>query len=219
MIKRKKAAQVLAYIFHPLNMPLFGLLLLLYTPCIPNSFLIIDSFYYLHPALKTMLLLLFGLFTWVGPVLTILLLKRTGEIRSFEMEHKEDRKLPLGFMVFFYLIFFSLVYFYIPENRIPTTVSVILFAGFLGLLIARFINETFKISLHALGMGMLTGAIYTHYLEMAVYPIWMLPALFLTSGVVISSRIYLGRHNLRESLYGYGLGFLVQLATGIAFYG
>ena len=213
----KKSAHILAYLFHPLNVPLIGLVLLLYTPSIPESFLVIDSFYYAHPKIKIMLILLFALFTWAAPLLTVILLKRSGDIESLQMNHREERNVPIGFMIFFYLIFFSLIYFYIPDNVVPNSVAAILLGGFLGLVAVRFLNNTMKISLHATGMGMLTGAVYTHYLSLSTYPIWVIPVLFLLSGVVISSRVFLGKHDLRESLYGYGLGFLAQLFCGILF--
>lgn len=211
-------AQFLAYIFHPLNIPLMGLLLLLYTPSIPKSFLVIDSFYYAHPAVKTMLILLFALFTWAAPLLTIFFLKRSGEIESLEMDNREERNLPIGFMIFFYMIFFALIHFYIPPNVVPKSVSAILFGGFIGLIGVRYLNKEMKISLHATGMGMLTGAVYTHYLDMSSFPFWMMPALFIISGIIVSSRIYLKKHDLRESLYGYLTGFLAQLLTGLFFF-
>jgi hypothetical protein len=214
----KKSAQVLAYVFHPLNIPLMGLVLLLYTPSIPESFLVIDSFYFAHPAIKTMLLLLFGLFTWAAPLLTVLLLKRSGDIESLEMDNREERNVPIGFMIFFYMIFFALIYFYLPNNVVPKSVSAILLGGFFGLIGVRFLNNSMKISLHATGMGMLTGAVYTHYLNMSSFPFWVMPTLFLLSGIVISSRVFLRKHDLQESLLGYGLGFLSQLIIGILFF-
>jgi len=214
----KKSANLLAYVFHPLNIPLMGLVLLLYTPSIPQSFLVVDSFYYAHPAIKTMLILLFALFTWAAPLLTVLLLKRSGDIESLQMENREERNVPIGFMIFFYMIFFALIYFYLPNNVVPTSVSAILLGGFLGLVGVRYLNNSMKISLHATGMGMLSGAVYTHYLGMSSFPFWVMPALFLLSGLVISSRIFLRKHDLRESLYGYGIGFLAQLFSGVAFF-
>lgn len=215
----RRAAHVLAYIFHPLNIPLMGLLLLLYVPGIPVSFLVKDSFYYLDSNIKVMLILLFALFTWVAPLLTIVFLKRSGDIQSFQMDEREDRNLPIGFMLFFYLIFFALLFFYIPPYVVPDSTHAILLGGFLGLIVVRYVNKSMKISLHALGMGMLTGAIYAHFLSLSSFATWMMPSLFLLSGLVVSSRIFLGKHDLRESLYGYGLGFLAQLITGLAFLG
>jgi hypothetical protein len=218
MVILTKTAQVLAYIFHPLNIPLMGLVLLLYTPSIPQSFLVIDSFYYAHPAIKTMLLLLFALFTWAAPLLTVLLLKRSGDIESLQMNNREERNVPIGFMIFFYMIFFALMYFYLPNDVVPKSVHEILLGGFFGLVGVRYLNNSMKISLHATGMGMLTGAVYTHYMGMSSFPFWVMPALFLLSGIVISSRVFLRKHDLQESLYGYGLGFLAQLLVGIVFF-
>jgi hypothetical protein len=213
----RRFAHVLAYIFHPLNIPLIGLLLLLYVPGIPISFLVKDSFYFLDSNIKVMLILLFALFTWAAPLLTLVLLKRSGDIRSFQLDEREERDLPIGFMIFFYLIFFALLFFYIPPYVVPDSTHAILLGGFLGLIVVRYLNRSIKISLHALGMGMLTGGIYAHFLSLSSFAPWMMPSIFLLSGVVVSSRIYLGKHDLSESLYGYALGFIAQLITGLAF--
>ncbi len=214
----RKPAEVLAYIFHPLNIPLIGIALLCYTPSIPKSFLVLHSFYLTHPEIKRMLLVLFAIFTWIAPLVATFLLKRSGDIESFQMERREERNLPLGFMIFFFMIFFALLYFYIPENILPSSVYAILLGGFVGLIAVRWVNNTMKISLHATGMGMLSGAIYSYYLSSMVYPIWMMPTLFIVSGIVLSSRIFLGKHDLKQVLYGYGIGFLTQLLCALLFF-
>lgn len=194
-----------------------GLLLLFYTPCLPKSFLVVDSFYYAHPQVKTMLILLFALFTWAAPLLTVFLLKKSGDIESLEMESRDERNVPIGFMIFFYMIFFALIYFYLPSEFVPKSVSAFLLGGFLGLVGVRYLNNTMKVSLHATGMGMLVGAVYGHYLNMSSFPIWVIPTLFLVSGIVVSSRVYLEKHSLQETLFGFGIGFLAQLISGLLF--
>lgn len=215
----RNIARLLAYLFHPINIPIYGLLLLLYTPSTHNSFLVTDSFYATHPEIKKMLIWLFALFTWAAPLVSTLLLKRSGDIQSLEMETREERNLPIGFMIFFFMIFFAMLFFYIPENIVPQSTHAILLGGFIGLVAVRYLNNRMKVSLHATGMGMLTGAIYAYYLNVSEFPFWIMPGLFLLSGIVISSRIYLRKHDLEESLLGYLAGFLAQLVSGIIFLG
>jgi hypothetical protein len=215
MTTLNRTAEILAYIFHPLNIPLMGLLLLMYLPGTPQSFLVADSFYHISSDLKTMLLMLFALFTWLAPLGTVLMLKRSGEITNLHMDERHERQAPISFMLFYFLVFFALVQFYLPPNVIPKSTNSILLGATIGMLAARIANRDIKLSLHALGMAMLTGAVYVYYNTLAVFPIWLIPTLFMLSGIVISSRIILQKHDLQQSLIGYVIGFAAQFLAGL----
>jgi hypothetical protein len=208
-------SKILAYIFHPLNIPLIGLLLLMYLPGTPESFLIADSFYHISHDFKMMLLMLFGLFTWLAPLGTVIMLKRSGEISDLHMDDREERQAPISFMLFYFLVFFALIQFYLPANVIPKSTNSILLGATLGLLAVRIANRDIKVSLHATGMGMLTGAVYVYYNTLAVFPEWLIPLLFILSGIVVSSRILLQKHDLQQSLIGYVIGFVAQYLAGL----
>jgi hypothetical protein len=215
MISLNKLANLLAYVFHPLNVPLMGMFLLMYLPGTPESFLVADSFYHISSDLKMMLLMLFGLFTWLAPLGTVTMLKRSGEISDLQMDDRHERHVPISFMLFYFLVFFALVQFYLPPNVIPKSTNSILLGAAIGMLAARIANRDIKLSLHALGMGMLTGAVYVYYNTLAVFPIWLIPALFILSGIVVSSRIILQKHDPQQSLIGYAIGFAAQIVAGL----
>ena len=210
-----RTAEIIAYIFHPLNIPLMGLLLLMYLPGTPESFLVADSFYHISQDLKTMLLLLFGLFTWLAPLGTVIMLKRSGEITDLHMDDRQERQAPISFMLFYFIVFFALIQFYLPPNHIPKTTNSILLGAALGILAVCIANRDIKVSLHATGMGMLTGAVYMYYSTLAIFPIWLIPALFILSGIVVSSRIILQKHDLQQSLIGFVIGFVAQFVAGL----
>lgn len=215
---KAQIAQILSYLFHPVNIPLIGIALLCSIEVIPKSFLVADSFYHISTNLKTMLLLLFAIFTWVAPLIAVFYLKYSGEITSLEMEEREERDLPLGFMIFFFLVFFGLMYFYLPQQFVPKAVHAIILGGFLGMLALKFFNTKFKISLHAAGMGMLCGAVYTYLLNQEVFPVWLMPAVFMLSGIVIWARLYLGKHDLKEVIFGFAIGFIAQLGGMVIYF-
>jgi len=192
-----------------------GLLLLMYLPGTPESFLVADSFYHISQDLKTMLLLLFGLFTWLAPLGTVIMLKRSGEITDLHMDDRQERQAPISFMLFYFIVFFALIQFYLPPNHIPKTTNSILLGAALGMLAVRIANRDIKVSLHASGMGMLTGAVYVYYSTLAIFPIWLIPALFILSGIVVSSRIILQKHDLQQSLIGFVIGFVAQFVAGL----
>ena len=192
-----------------------GLLLLMYLPGTPESFLVADSFFHISQDLKTMLLLLFGLFTWLAPLGTVIMLKRSGEITDLHMDDRQERHAPISFMLFYFIVFFALIQFYLPPNHIPKTTNSILLGAALGMLAVRIANRDIKVSLHATGMGMLTGAVYVYYNTLAIFPIWLIPALFILSGIVVSSRIILQKHDLQQSLIGFVIGFVAQFVAGL----
>jgi hypothetical protein len=207
----KSIALALSYLFHPLNIPILGLLLLYNINTFPSSFLQKDSLYHIHEELKKMLFWLFLLFTWIAPLIMVLTLKRNGEISSLEMPDKKERNTPIVFMVIFYLLFFALMKYQIPKDLIPAYIYKLLLGATLGLIIARIANSFLKISLHTLGMGMLSGAFFVYLLGQSVYPMWLIPLVFVLSGLVASARIILKSHDLKEIGLGYAVGFLAML--------
>jgi hypothetical protein len=82
------------------------------------------------------------------------------------------------------------------------------FGSFLAVLIATIITTRWKISLHAVGMGILTGTVFTYFLHLGQYPVWLVPALIFISGFVLSMRMVLKAHDLSQLFAGYALGFL-----------
>lgn len=208
-------AHFLSYLFHPLNIPILGLLLLYNIDTFPISYLQKDSLFHIHIELKKMLFWLFLLFTWIAPLLMILTLKRNGEISSLQMPTRPERNLPIVFMIIFYLVFFALMKYQIPNDIVPSFIYKLIIGAALGLSIARIINNRLKISLHTLGMGMLSGVFFVYLLGQSLYPIWLLPLVFLLSGFVAWARIILNSHNLKELGLGYLVGFLAQWAVSI----
>jgi hypothetical protein len=54
-----------------------------------------------------------------------------------------------------------------------------------------------------------------YYNTLAIFPIWLIPALFILSGIVVSSRIILQKHDLQQSLIGFVIGFVAQFVAGL----
>jgi hypothetical protein len=65
-------------------------------------------------------------------------------------------------------------------------------------------------------MGILCGFLMAYFSEMKIYYLSIVVVAFLMSGVVMSMRMALGAHNLRQSLYGYAIGFVVTLYSCIS---
>jgi membrane-associated phospholipid phosphatase len=64
-------------------------------------------------------------------------------------------------------------------------------------------------SLHASGVGILTGFIFAFCLTQVVYQFWIIVAVIVVSALVISSRLYLKKHTPIELFLGYIISIFV----------
>jgi len=203
----KQTANFISYLFHPLFVPLYGLAILMYLPSTPKSFLVIDSLYYSPEEIKYVLLFLFGIFGVIAPGVSLLLFKYNNTITSLHLEKQEERRMPIFMMSIYMAVLFYFLAFQVPAYTIPKVVPGIALGASVGIFVTGLVNQYIKISLHMLGMGMFTGALYGYFKEQLLFPDWVLPIVFLTSGIVASSRLALGAHNYKELFLGYMLGF------------
>lgn len=197
-------ARVLSCALHPMFMPLYCCLLVLYG----------NSIFSFAPApVKLTALLVLGGLTVGVPSLAILLLKRFGLVGGYALESQEDRGLPLLITALAY--FAAMVLF---SHYIGQILARKLFIGAtFSLLLALIITPFWKISLHAIGIG---GAIAllcaVTFLGYAALTGWIFAG-FLLAGALLSSRLLLGRHNAWQALAGFALGFGVMLAFSYFF--
>ena len=86
-----------SWLFLPLLMPTFGLLLTLY---IPSEQLVLDknSIYLLPPELKSQVLTLFFIFSALAPGLSFFALHKRQIISTIDMENQKERNIPLIIM-------------------------------------------------------------------------------------------------------------------------
>ncbi len=213
----KQTANFISYLFHPLFVPLYGLAILMYIPSTPKSFLVLDSLYYTSEDIKYVLLFLFGIFGVLAPGISLLLFKHNKTISSLHLEKQEERRMPIFMMSIYMGILFYFLVFHVPESAIPRVVPGIALGAAVGIFITGLANQYIKISLHMLGMGMLTGALYGYFSDQLFFHEWVLPSIFICSGIVATSRLVLGAHNFKELFLGYTLGFFAIFGS-IALY-
>lgn len=213
----KQIANFLSYVFHPLFVPIYGLLILMYTSSTPESFLIKDSLFHIDTSIKHILLFLFGIFGVIAPGVSLLLFRYNHTITSLNLEIREERRMPIFMMAVYMAILYGFLLYQIPQGAIPPAVVGIALGAAIGIALTGLLNNYFKISLHMIGMGMLSGAIYSYYLFQVVFPTWILPLIFMISGIVAMSRLTLKAHTYSELISGFLLGFATQ-AISVYFY-
>jgi len=187
----------ISFVFHPLLMPMFGVILFFYsTPLsIPT------------PIIKAKLLVVFAL-TVLFPILIFYILKTTRQAKTIYLQSAKERIIPL--------IIHSVVVFFITINIFPSTEILELNYFFLGILISTicclalaFVK--FKSSIHMIassGVLMFCIALSIHY---HINLIFFIGFGFLLIGAIATSRLHMHAHTVRELIFGLFIGILPQL--------
>ena len=213
----KGFASLISWFFLPLFTPIYGLLVVLYLPVQSKSFVANESLYMLDPSAKYLFLLLFSVFIVFAPGLSFVVLRMNKTITSLQMEKAEERLTPIAIMAFYCIILFFFLQFQDQGALIPSIIKAMVMGGAVASFFAYFITKRMKISLHAIGMGSLFGFIYMYATQLEQAPFAVLSSILLLSGVVLSARLILKAHSMKEIGAGYVLGFATQIIS-IYFY-
>lgn len=189
-------ARILSYILHPLLLPTWMLLLLLYTN--PYSFAGMPI---------QMLIAMVFINSFMFPAITILLMKKLGFIESLEMPDTKQRIIPMIATIVFYIW----AYMAVKKTNFPFMMGVFMMGAVASLLLAFFINVFHKISLHMVGIsGVLTSVMLLLLFSQTDVSYLLLLVVVLT-GAVASARMYLGAHTLHEVYSGFLVGMFGQI--------
>ena len=145
--------------------------------------------------------------TFVLPVISTFTFKISGNISSITMENKRERMLPIAFAVVTYAISTFFCYKYVIfEPIFFKTMGLITLVLFL-ILITNFFD---KVSAHAAGNGgFLAILLVLPFDKSENYFVYLLCGYALIVGLVMSSRLALKAHTLRQVAIGFLIGFLV----------
>ena len=189
-------SKILSFVFHPVLMPTYAILLLLYFSKVFSQFMPIEQ--------KTHLINLTLIFTLLLPLLGVFLLKKLKIVSSIYMENQKERKWPLLIAISsYYLLFRMFEVLYIH----PIIIKLVL-GAMLILFLAVIISNFWKISLHMLGIGGVFGA-FLAFQYLFDGKLFLIILLLLCSGLVAYARINENAHTLKQ-VY---LGFLVGACT------
>ena len=207
-----RLAHLFSWVFLPLFMPTYGILLAMYIPSIPKDLSQVSMFL-LPPEMKTRLVLLFFLFSAVAPGLSFFALHQKKVISTIDIENQRERNIPLLVMMAYSLVLFLLFFVKAPEAALPIAFYSLPLSGFIVTSVFMGINRWIKISLHAGGAGILVGFLFAFYLEQQSFASWILPMAILASGLTISARLFLNKHRPIEVYSGWTFAFLITFFT------
>ncbi|MCB0669174.1 MAG: hypothetical protein KDC80_25300 [Saprospiraceae bacterium] len=209
-----KPSKIVAWIFsviaHPLLILTYGLILIIAF----NPFLFGAS----SVGEEIPLILICFAYTFLLPLVSIIFMKLIGLVTSLSLPTKEERIGPMIICIVFYTWFTINIY---RNSNIPLLLGIFAFGSVISLSLAFFVNIFSKISLHTVGWGGLMGLIvvmiwYFGYQTLSFFD-WeihirlILVFLILIGGIISTSRLILGAHQLKDIYGGFLIGFTSQL--------
>lgn len=198
-------ARIISFIFHPLLLAtyLFGLFAFVF----PLAFDPIKE-----EGTGRFIFLLFCV-TFVLPVLMISLLKTLGFLHSFHMYEREQRIVPFLLITVFYT---AVTYVFYDRAEVSLSDNFLKFLIIINCLVVVSTMVTFfyKVSVHSLGIWGLVGILLplNNLSDTGVLFYPTLVAVVL-AGIIMSARLQLSVHSLREVMVGAVLGFCTSFVA------
>lgn len=204
----KQLSHLFSWIFLPLLMPLYGLLIMLFFPTESIQATGI-SMYLLPMKVKWIIILLFFVFSLFAPGLSFLALYRFKIISTIDMENRTERLFPLIITLIYGFMLNWLIHQSDPKGLLPKYITAIALSGIVVTVVFMFISQVIKISMHAGGAGILTGMMYVFFINTFNPSLLVLALCVLASGCVIAARWHLRKHSALELFLGYTLACII----------
>lgn len=187
----------ISYIFHPLLIPLLGVIF--YFSKTPR--------YIPLPIIKSKLISIFIL-TVVLPVLLYYLLKTLKKVDSINLATPKERIIPLALN--------AVIIVLVLQRILPTSEIIELHYFFLGILCSTIACLflailKFKASIHMIAMGGLFMFFIALSIHFSVNINGTIALMFMLLGAVATSRLYLKAHTNIELIMGFFVGLMPQL--------
>ncbi len=194
-----KTARLFSYIFHPVVIPLLGILFIFSTGISDVN---------LYWQYKKYVYMSFVLFSLILPATIIPVFYYMKLTTDFHVSNRKERSLPLATVSFFLIILHVFISRRLPIDLL-SSYTFILAATSLAQL---FINIFYKISLHLTALGAFSGLIIGLTLIYNIFPFYWLVFAILMSGFAASSRLILKAHTVNQLISGFSLGFILTLS-------
>lgn len=205
----KVFSHIVSWVFLPLLMPVYGLLITMYVPSNQAYYYNQESLYYLQDPAKLAILYMFIIFSVVAPGLSFVILHKRKIITTIDMENQRERNIPMFIMLTYCLVLYFLFIIKAQNGVLPKYVYALPLSGVFVTASYTYINRWIKISLHGGGAGILTGFLFAYAVEQIDFQFWILIFAVLASGLTISARLFLKKHTPTEVYTGWSLAVLM----------
>ncbi len=190
-------ARGLSFLFHPLLVPCYCLLLLLNT----ESIVPMD----VPVAYQLTLLGIVFLITFLFPLFLTYLLFRLQMISSFFLPGKEERTYLIAAVAVFYYV----TYYLLKGIPIAAIFGYYMLGATIMAILAMIINFYFKISLHMIGLGSLTGLFSGLSFKYGINFYGIILTVIILAGITGFARLKLLAHTPAEIYSGFLLGIAI----------
>lgn len=190
-----KLAKTISVIFHPLLMPVYGLLIIFMAPTLLN---------YLPFDVKKLIVLIVLVNNILLPLSLIPFFVHNNMISSWFMNDRKDRVIPLIITTMLYCVTTYIVF----RFPVPFFLKTFFLAAAFLSLVATLINLWWKISLHSMSSGVLFALVLILSIRMHTPLLWYLIPAILAAGMIMSSRLQLKLHDPLQVWSGFLAGFL-----------
>lgn len=190
-----KLARTISVIFHPLLIPVYGLLIIFIAPTLYN---------YLPYEVKRLMIFIVLVNNVLLPLSLLPFFVHRNIIRSWFMNERKDRIIPLILNT----ILYGVTTYIIFRFSVPSFLKSFFLASAFLSLAATLINLRWKISLHSIGAGVVVALVLILSLKMYTPLLWYLIPSILAGGLILSSRLQLNIHNPAQVWSGFLTGFL-----------
>lgn len=195
-------AKIVSYVFHPLFIPTYVFIFLIYQ--VPYEFAGITPF-----QLQLKLFSIFWL-TAFFPAFAVFLLWRLKFSESIFLRTQKERIVPYIITMFFYWWMYYLSRNFTDQ---PAVLKFFYMGIFVATVFGLILNNYFKISLHAMGVGGALAAIilFAMYYQVPLGVSMSITALI--TGIVCTSRFLVSDHTNKEIYVGLFVGIGCQMAA------
>ena len=193
-------AKIVSYVFHPLFV---GVMMAGYLIFIHPYFFV--GFSEKQKMLKLLAVINNNVFF---PLIVVVLLRALGFNKSLLLQTQKERIVPYLASITF---FFWSYYVFKNQPEVPRVLVYMCRGMFISAAVALVLNNNYKISMHAIGvgglMGLMTVILFNGNLDSG------LPMMLsvLITGAVMSARKIVSDHHWFDIITGFLLGFLTQL--------
>jgi hypothetical protein len=200
----RRVAGVISFIVHPLFVPVYITLFLLYVhPLLFAGYTDLMKFRLTATIFVNLTML---------PAVTVLLCWRLKFVGSVYMETQKERIIPLAAaMIFYFWCWFVLK----TNGGIPDMFRQFLLGSFITIIGAWLANIAFKVSLHALAMGGLFCFMLLLTFNVEGSSAQHLTIAVVVAGIVCSSRLIVSSHRPFDVYAGFFIGATSQLVAMI----
>ena len=201
----ERFARLCSAVFHPLLIPTLGIFILFQI----NSHL---SFAVNQDARRFIMLVVF-INTAIAPVMAVWIMKKTGYVKDFMLTERNERILPLLVTA----VLFFMTYYLLRQLSLPSLVYFFIMSGTLLVMLTLMISFVWKVSIHMVSLGGLTGFLIVASLLLRADIAWLIILAFLASGSTGTARLILKAHSPAQVYAGYLIGIGMMLGLYLYF--